>query len=80
MTEQTVERTTVARWESDSGKHWVELYSDKWGYGYNGVGCGGFLGKYDTITRDQAIARIERDTVGGAAVYHPGKRPMRRTV
>ena len=74
------QRAVIGRWESDSGKYWVELYSDQWGYGYDGKGCGGFLGKHDTLTEAQAVDRIERDTAGGAGVYHPGKRPMRRTV
>lgn len=73
-------RTVIARWESDGGKYWVELYRDKWGHGYDGKGCGGFLGKHDVMTEAQAVERIERDTVGGAGVYHSGKRPMRRTV
>lgn len=68
-------RTLVGRWESDGGKYWVELYRDQWGYGYDGKGCGGYLGK---ITEAEALRWIEERTAGGAAFFHPGKRPMSR--
>jgi len=74
------ERRTIAQWESDSGKHSVTLYSDAWGYGYDGTGCGGFLGKYSEMTEEQALAWVEPKTAGGAAFFHPGKRPMRRVI
>ncbi len=32
------------RWESRSGKHWVELYSAIDGFSYKAPGCGGHLG------------------------------------
>lgn len=74
------ERTIIGRWESDGGKYWVELYRDAYGYGYDGKGCGGFIGKPEAVTEAQAVEFIASKTVGGAAHFHSGKRPMRRTV
>lgn len=71
------DRVIIGRWESDGGKYWVELYRDAYGYGYDGKGCGGFIGK---VTEPEAVEFIASKTVGGAAHFHPGKRPMRRTV
>lgn len=71
------ERRTIGRWESDGGTYWVELYRDAHGYGYDGKGCGGFIGN---VTEAEALRFIEPKTVGGAAYFHPGKRPMKRTI
>lgn len=78
-------RTVIARWESDGGKYRVELYRDKWGYGYDGRGCGaGNLGR-DVTEEADAVAWMEARTATFPAsrtgnFFHPGKRPMRRTV
>jgi len=48
-------RTIVARFESRSGKHWVEVYQDKWGWGYQSPEAFGFFGP---IGEAEAIAQI----------------------
>lgn len=73
-------RTVIGRWESDGGRYWVELYTDQWGYGYDGRSCGGFLGKYDSITEEAVIEFMTARIAGNAGFFHPGKRPMRRTI
>lgn len=49
--------TLVARWQSRSGKHVVELFQDETGFFYRGDGCGGYLGQ---IGMDKALAEMER--------------------
>ncbi len=39
-----MEREPVNRWESRSGKHWIELHRNKWGYSYRAPSMGGSLG------------------------------------
>ena len=48
--------TTVARWESKTGKHWVSLYEDSYGFSYDSPGMTGSIGR---VTRDEAIASLE---------------------
>jgi hypothetical protein len=73
-------RTTVGRWESDGGKYWVELYRDRWGYGYDAKGSGGFIGKHENVSESDAVDYITARTAGGVGYFHSGKRPMLRTV
>ena len=49
-------RTLVQRWQSRSGKHWIELYRDDLGFFYEGNDCGGNLGN---VTEAQARDEIE---------------------
>lgn len=75
-------RTTIARWESDGGKYFAELYRDQWGYGYDGSNSGGSLGR-DVTRETDAVAWMEARTTTFPAsrtgnYFHPGKRPMRR--
>jgi hypothetical protein len=54
-------KTTVARWESKSGKHWVNLYrSDNpalKGYGFDSPDIHGWFGD---IGEEQAIRELQR--------------------
>lgn len=71
------ERKVVARWESEGGKFFAELYQDEWGFGYTGTNCGGNLGK---IHESDALDFMEKRTLGSAGYFHPGKRPMRQMI
>ena len=75
------ERTVVARWESDGGKYYAELYRDQWGFGFTGSNSGGSLGRGVTEEAD-AVAWMEARTASWTTsrhggYFHPGKRPMR---
>lgn len=75
------EHTVIARWESDGGKYYAELYADQWGYGFNGTNSSGTIGK---VTETEALAWMEERTASWTqsrhgGYFHPGKRPMRRT-
>ena len=77
-------RVVIGRWESDGGKYWAELYRDAYGYGYQGKNSGGNMGR-DVTTDAEAVAWMEARTASFPAsrtgnYFHPGKRPMRRTV
>lgn len=67
------QRLVVARWESASGKHWVELYRDGAGYGYRAPGASGWLG---AVAEAAALAELERRV--GDFQPDTNKRPMRR--
>jgi len=47
----------IARWQSRSGKHWVELKKDEYGYHYDAPGASGVLGN---ITEEEAIRQMEQ--------------------
>jgi hypothetical protein len=69
--------TIVARWESRSGKHYVNLERfEDGGYGYSSPGAGGVL---SAVTLDEAIAAIQR-LVNLDDYFQPAanKTPMRR--
>jgi hypothetical protein len=80
----TTTRTIIGRWESEGGRYWVELYREPGGYTYDGKGCGGSLGNEITAEVD-AVKWIEDRTASctesrTGGYFHPGKRPMRRTI
>ena len=67
-------KRTIARWESRGGKHWVELYIDEHGYGYDGNGCGGsILASSDSHAR--ALMQVKVDS--GYFLPDDAKTPMR---
>jgi hypothetical protein len=72
-------RTIVARWESKTSKHWVEVYYDTdityKGHGYTAPGACGWFGD---VSAREAIVEIE----GRLANFQPdsNKTPMKRTV
>lgn len=75
------ERTVIARWESEGGKYYAELYHDQWGYGFTGTNSGGSIGN---VTEAEALAWMAERTTSWTqsrhgGYFHPGKRPMRRT-
>jgi hypothetical protein len=51
-----MKKFTIARWESVSGKYWLELYHDSLGFSYRGVDCGGNFGH---LPKAEAILRAE---------------------
>jgi hypothetical protein len=66
----------VARWESRSGKHWVDLYAyPDSGHGYKAPGCGGFLGVMDEAA---ALAIMEQKVADGYFQPDANVTPMRR--
>jgi hypothetical protein len=54
------EKGIVARWESRSGKHFVELYEDSYGFWYKHGPTGRGIGSLGQISREQAIAEMEK--------------------
>lgn len=71
-------RTTIARWESRHGAHYVELYRDAYGYGYTGNDCGGSLGKF--ANENTAIERMEAKVKTGYFLPDSAKLGMKRTI
>ena len=71
------ETKTIARWESRSGKHYVDLWRGRWGPSYDSPGASGSMGN---ITDAQAIAEIERKLSWGMFQPDKAKTPMRRVV
>lgn len=75
----------IARWESRSGKHWVDLYFNpafKLANGqtitsahYKGVDCGGGL---SASTPESAIAELQRRVDTGYFQPDANKTPMKR--
>ena len=51
--ENNMERKLINRWESRTGKHWVELHQDRYGYNYTSETMGGCLGD---VSRNEALA------------------------
>jgi len=70
---------TIARWESKSGKHWITLYRDAYGYGYRGADCGGALG-YGIDSDDAAVELIQKQVNTGRFQPDAAKTPMKRTI
>lgn len=69
------EEIRIARWESISGKHWVDLRVDARGiYSYAAPSAGGVLG----TKRDDAIAAITRRVEAGEFQPDSNRNPMRR--
>ncbi len=51
-------RVVLARWESQRGKDWIEVYENPGiGCGYHGRGVGGWMG---TVTPEEAVAYIQQ--------------------
>ncbi len=70
---ETAPYTLTERWESKSGKHWAELYTDGDGYMfYRGNGCGGNLGQ----SRESFDEKIQN----GYFLPDNAKTPMHRVV
>jgi hypothetical protein len=74
-------QVVIARWESQRGKDWVEVYEQTFGdgvagYGYNARLAGGWMG--GNVTRDQALAKVQRLMDMGC--FCSQKSPMRKVV
>ena len=70
-------RVLIARWESKTGKHFVELYRDMRGYSYHAPGAGGSLG---VLPSDEiAIEKIKKIVDVGYFLPDAAKTPMHRT-
>jgi hypothetical protein len=76
----------IARWESRGGKHWVELYADEHGYGYDGNGCGGdfhprtklcIFGSIPASSDSHARALMQAKVDSGYFLPDDAKTPMR---
>lgn len=72
----------VARWESQKGKHWLELYRDQMGHTYRQDGGGGNLG--GGLSDADAISSLRRGMLGAMFTDHPStkrvKNPLPRWV
>ena len=69
---------TVARWESRTGKHWVELrWSNEFGFSYTSPNAGGSLA---ANTTDEAIAELAPRLEPYAGYFQPdsNKTAMKR--
>lgn len=65
----------IARWESRSGKHWVDLLHDGEHASYRSEDCGGFLGR---ITEAEAIERLTAKVQSGYFQPDANKTPMQQ--
>lgn len=65
----------IARWESKSGKYWVELTSSESGVSYGAPGAGGSLGR---VGDSEAIAEIQRRVDLGYFQPDANKTPMKK--
>lgn len=72
----------IARWESNSKKHWVELYKDEFGYGYASSAGGGNMGALPSDNEAIEIIKSRLDDFAPDAMKTPLKRVMhlRKTV
>jgi hypothetical protein len=71
-----MERVVIARWESQRGKDWIEVYEQSpHGCGYQGRGCGGWMGN---VTREEALAFIQQRVDRGG--FCSQKTPMKKVV
>lgn len=78
-------KNRIARWESQSGKHFVDLFfnpafvladgSTVIDAHYRGNGCGGSVGG---TTPEEAIAIVQRMVDAGTFLPDSAKRPMTR--
>jgi hypothetical protein len=73
-------KQTVARWESRSGKHYVDLYlntldSGLTYYGYESKGC---MGTFEPVTEEVAVGRVQG--MVDAGYFQPDRllNPMKR--
>lgn len=66
-------RTSMARWETTGGGSFVELYRDRFGYGYVATDGGGYLGD---ISGAEAFAEMVRRVAEGYFKPDRNKRAM----
>ena len=67
----------IARWESTSHKHWVNMFQDDYGYSYVAPGAGGGL---SANTEHAAICEMETRVQFGYFQPDANKRPMKRVI
>lgn len=70
-----MDKQLIARWKSQRGKDWVELWHDEYGYYYRGNTCWGSLGN---ATLEQAMTFMNRETATGMQVFCSQSSPMKR--
>lgn len=66
---------TLARWESRSKKHWVELIQTDHGFKYSAPDCGGYL---EAQTRLRAVKELQAKVDTGYFQPDANKTPLRR--
>jgi hypothetical protein len=69
-------KAVLGRWESRSGKHWVELYRDEFGLGYRAPGAGGHFGLH--LTEADAFDIMNDRLASGQFQPDSAKTPMKR--
>lgn len=68
-----------ARWQTDSGTYWTDLYCDEWGYSYSVRGSSLIpLAPHHDLTPIGALAWMDWHAANGA--FHTGRHPMRRVI
>ena len=72
-----MDRTLIARWESQRCKDWVELWHDQYGYSYQGNTCRGSFGD---APLKLVMKFMEQNTAAGMQVFCSQKSPMRKVV
>jgi hypothetical protein len=65
----------LARWESRSGKHWVELHHDGVAAIYKADDCGGCIG---VKTEAEAVATMQAKVDSGYFLPDSARTPMHR--
>jgi hypothetical protein len=71
-----MEKILQERWESRSGKHWVDLYTDRFGATYITPSGGGNLGNLSAL---EALVKMQERVDSGEFQPDSLKTPMRRT-
>jgi hypothetical protein len=69
----------IAKWESRSGKHWVQLIKQGSGYSYTSPDAGGSLGS-NVTTDAQAIQALADKVLTGYFQPDANTTPMQRTI
>ena len=67
---------TLARWQSRSKKHWVELSQTEHGFKYTAPDCGGYLAAQ---ARLGAVEELQAKVDSGYFQPDANKTPMHRT-
>jgi IMP dehydrogenase/GMP reductase len=65
----------IARWESKSGKYWVEVTRKEWGVSYEAPRATGSLGK---VTDTEALEEMQKRVDMGYFQPDANKIPMKR--
>ena len=74
---ETMPNKKIARWESRSGKHWIDLFQVELGYRYTSPSAGGL---FNADSTEQAISKMQRRVDSGYFQPDANITPMRRVL